>query len=164
MNWICWNIRGLGNRRIVRELEVVTRAQAPAAMFLAEMWFAEARLRKLCTDLKFDHCWIGPSAGKSGCLALFWKNSVRIDVVSSSPNHIDAIVGEFGNEQWRFTDVYGFADTAKKHETWSLLRDLHRRSTFPWLCAGDFNEILWSHVKIGLSLRREALTSVFRNV
>ena len=131
MNWICWNIRGLGNRRIVRELEVVTRAQAPAAMFLAEMWFAEARLRKLCTDLKFDHCWIGPSAGKSGCLALFWKNSVRIDVVSSSPNHIDAIVGEFDNEQWRFTDVYGFADTAKKHETWSLLRDLHRRSIVP---------------------------------
>ena len=35
MNWICWNMHGLGNRRTVRELEVVTRAQAPAAMFLA---------------------------------------------------------------------------------------------------------------------------------
>ena len=124
-------MRGPGNRRTVRELEVVTRAQVPAAMFLAETWSAEARLRKLCNDLKFDHCWIGPSAGKSGCLALFWKNSVRIDVVSSSPNHIDATVGESGNGQWRFTGVYGFTDMAKKHETWSLLRDLHRRSTLP---------------------------------
>nr|POE69438.1 putative ribonuclease h protein [Quercus suber] len=70
-------------------------------MFLAETWSAEARLRKVCADLKFDHCWIGPSAGKSGCLALFWKNSVHIEVVSDSPNHIDAIVGEAAQEQWR---------------------------------------------------------------
>ena len=164
MNWICWNVRGLGNRRTVRELEVVTRAQAPAAMFLAETWSAEARLRKLCNDLKFDHCWIGPSAGKPGCLAMFWMSLVRIEVVSSSPNHIDSIVGEASNEQWRFTGVYGFADSSKKHETWALLRDLHCCSPLPWLCAGDFNEILWSHEKIGLSPRREALMLAFRNV
>ena len=91
-------MRGLGNRCTVRELEVVTQAQDPTAMFLAETWSAEARLRKLCNNLKFDHCWISPSVGKSGCLALFWKKSVRIDVVSSSPNHIDAIVGDAGHE------------------------------------------------------------------
>ena len=124
-------MRGLGNRRTVRELEVVTRAQDPAAMFLAETWSAKARLRKLCSDLKFDHCWISPSAGKFGCLALFWKNSACIDVVSSSPNHIDAIVGDTNNGQWRFSGVYGFADAARKHKTWSLLRDLHRRSSLP---------------------------------
>ena len=163
MNWICWNVRGLGNRRTVRELEVVTLAQA-AAMFLAETWSAEARLRKLCNDLKFDHCWIGPSAGKPGCLAMFWMSSVRIEVVSSSPNHIDSIVGEASNEQWCFTGVYGFADSSKKHEMWALLCDLHRRSPLPWLCVGDFNEILWSHEKIGLSPRREALMLAFRNV
>ena len=76
MNWICWNVRRLGNRRTVRELKVVTRAQAPAAMFLAETWCAEARLRKLCNDLKFDHCWISPNASNLGCLALFWMSSV----------------------------------------------------------------------------------------
>ena len=164
MNWICWNVRGLGNRRTVRELEVVTRAQAPAAMFLAETWSAEARLRKLCSNLKFEHCWIGPNAGNLGCLALFWRSSVRIEVVSSSPNHIDTIVGEAGNGQWRFTGVYGFADSSKKQETWALLRELHRRSPLPWLCAGDFNEILWSHEKTGLSHRREVQMLAFRNV
>lgn len=34
-----------------------------------------------------------PKVNKTGCLALFWKKSVHIDVISSSPNHIDAIVG-----------------------------------------------------------------------
>lgn len=87
-------MRGLGNRCTVRELEVMTWAQDLAAFFLAEMWATEARLRRLGTELKFDHCWIGPSAGKFGCLALFWKKSVFIDVVSASSNHIDAVVGD----------------------------------------------------------------------
>lgn len=91
-------MRELRNRRTIQELEVVTWAQDPTAMFLAEMWSVEARLRKLCADLKFDHCWIGPSASKSGYLALFWKKSVCIDLVSDSPNHIDAIVGEVDHE------------------------------------------------------------------
>lgn len=72
----------------------MTWAQDLAAFFLAEMWATEARLRRLGTELKFDHCWIGPSAGKFGCLALFWKKSVFIDVVSASSNHIDAVVGD----------------------------------------------------------------------
>ena len=157
-------MRGLRNRCTVREFEVVTWAQDPAAMFLAETWSTEARLQKLCTELKFDHCWIGPSAGKSGFLTLFWKKSVRIDVVSASPNHIDAIVGEAVNKQWRFTGVYGFADIVRKHETWSLLCDLYRQFSLPWLCVGDFNEILWSHEKIGLSPKREALMMAFRDI
>ena len=163
MNWLVWNVRGLGNLRTSRELEVVTRAQAPSALFLAETWAEDARLRRLCCELKFDQCWIGPSAGKIGCLALFWKNAVKIKVISSSPNHIDATVGEISELQWRFTGIYGFADKAKKHETWSLIRDLHRRSPLPWVCAGDFNEILWSHEKLGLGARPEGVMKEFRD-
>ena len=48
-------MRGLENLRTLRELEMVTRAQDPAAMFLAETWAEDARLRRLCVDLKFDH-------------------------------------------------------------------------------------------------------------
>ena len=44
MSCLCWNVRGLGNMRTLRELEVVTWAQDPVAMFLAETWAEEARL------------------------------------------------------------------------------------------------------------------------
>ena len=74
MSWLCWNVRGLGSLRTLRELEVVSQAKDPVAMFLAEMWAEEARLRRLCSDLKFDHCWVGPNAGKTGFLVLLWKN------------------------------------------------------------------------------------------
>lgn len=85
-------------------------------------------------------------------------------MVSSSPNHIDAIVGESISDKWRFTGVYGFADKCRKHETWSLLCDLHCRFSLPWMCAGDFNEILWSHEKLGLRLRHEGMMKEFRDV
>ena len=110
-------MRGLGNLRTIRELDVVTQAQVPSALFLAETWVGEARLRRLCNELKFDHYWISPSAGKTGCLALFWKNSIKIEVMSSLPKHIDATVGERSEIQWRFSGVYRFADKARKHET-----------------------------------------------
>ena len=67
-------------------------------------------------------------------------------------------------ERWQFTGIYGLTDMAKKHETWSLLHQLHRRLFLPWLCTGDFNEILWSHEKLGLGSRQENLMKAFRDV
>lgn len=121
-------------------------------------------MRRLCDELKFDHCWIGPRASKTGYLAMLWKKSVKVEMVSSSPNHIDAVVGEYVSDKWRFTGVYGFVDKSRKHETWSLLRDLHRHCSLPWMCAGDFNEILWSYEKLGLGLRQEGIMKEFRDV
>lgn len=36
----------------------------------------------------------------------------------------------------------------KKH-TWELLRRLHYDSSLPWVCGGDFNEVLAPHEKLG---------------
>ena len=93
MNWLCWNVRGLGNQRTVRELEVVTRAQDPTALFLAETWAGEARLVSLCAELGFDHLWVTPKVNKLGCLALFWKDLLKIEVISSSSNHMTRWLG-----------------------------------------------------------------------
>ncbi|XP_075663013.1 uncharacterized protein LOC142632512 [Castanea sativa] len=164
MSWLCWNVRGLGNRRTVRKLGSLVRAQDPNALFLAETWSGEDFLKRLCRELLFDHFWIVPQVNRTGCLALFWKNSVHIEVISSSPNHIDTIVGSKPETKWRFTSIYGFAEAARKHETWSMIRSLHHSISLPWLCTGDFNEILWSHEKLGLASRPEGGMKLFRDV
>ena len=93
-----------------------------------------------------------------------WKKSMHIEVISSSPNHIDTIVGSNPETQWRFTGIYGFAEVARNPETLSLIRFLHHSVSLPWLCVGDFNEILWSHEKLGFSPRQEGRMKAFRNV
>ncbi|KAL0413245.1 UNVERIFIED_CONTAM: putative mitochondrial protein [Sesamum radiatum] len=44
---------------------------------------------------------------------------------------------------------YGDPDASKRDTSWKLLSNLHTRSARPWLCAGDFNELLDQSEKRG---------------
>ena len=98
-----------------------------------------------------------------GGLVLFWKTSVEIDIESSSVNHIDATVNKNSNDPWRFTGFYGELETHKRQESLDLLRSLHGRNSFPWLCAGDFNEIIKQLEKKGGRLKPYAQMQIFRD-
>lgn len=164
MSWLCWNVQELGNQRTFHELASIMRVQDPAVVFLAETWADEDRLMKLCDDLHFDDIWVVPRETRAGGLALLWRNSIQIDVDSSSLNHINVIVNKSKEDSWRFTGIYGMPEASWKSETWDLLRNLHRKYSLPWLCAGDFNEILLSHEKLGGALRSETTMREFREV
>ena len=47
-------------------------------------------------------------------------------------------------------------------ESWNLLRELNNRFSVPWLCGGDFNELLKSHEKSGGHLRPYGQMQKFR--
>ncbi|KAL0388103.1 UNVERIFIED_CONTAM: putative mitochondrial protein [Sesamum radiatum] len=66
-------------------------------------------------------------------------------------------------EWWRFSGVYGEPDTQKRVHFWALLRQLHFQSSRPWLCAGDFNEILAHSEKEGGPPRAEWQIRNFRD-
>ena len=86
-----------------------------------------------------------------------------MDVQTYSPNHIDVIVTDnHGNRKWRFTGFYGHPETGKREESWRLLEELERRYALPWICMGDFNEILHLGEKVGGSLRPERQMNNFR--
>lgn len=68
---------------------------------------------------------------------------------TSSKNHIDCIVGGSTKGGWRFIGFYGEPITHKRHESWELLLQLHSQFNLPWLCAGDFKEILRGAEKQG---------------
>ena len=126
MSWLCWNVRGLRNQRTVRELAKLVQAQDPSIVFLAETWADETRLENLCDELNLDDKWIVQRVTRARDLALFWKNSVDIEVVSSSLNHIDAIVNNGKEDTLRFTGIYGFPEAGGKHQTWELLQRLNQ--------------------------------------
>ena len=98
---------------------------------------------------------------RRGGLALFWKD-FDLHVESSSQNHIDALIDKGKDNVWRFTGFYGVLETHLRFESWDLLRSLHRQFAVPWLYAGNFNELLKSHEKLGGCLRPYGQMERFR--
>ena len=97
----------------------------------------------------FDFCFTEDCIGRRGGLELLWSRDVDLTVLSYSGNHIDARIRGGGNGiEWRFTRFYGHLGT-NRSETWRLLRELNNRPTLPWLCMGDFNELLDADEKRG---------------
>ena len=100
--------------------------------------------------------------GLSGGLALFWNKEIDLTVKSLSRYHIDAVVKEEDGRQWRFTGIYGEPKVEDRGKTWKLLRILKNMYRMPWLCAGDFNEVLFGHEKEGGQPRPLAYMENFR--
>ena len=61
---------------------------------------------------------------------------------SSSPNYINAIINRGKEDSWRLKGIYGILEVGRKHETWELIRQPNGKFDIPWVCVGDFNEIL----------------------
>ena len=38
--------------------------------------------------------------------------------------------------------VYGEAQVLERHKTWEMLKFMKASSHLPWMCIGDFNEVL----------------------
>jgi hypothetical protein len=66
-----------------------------------------------------------------------------------SKYHIDTEITEEDGFVWRFTGIYGDPHTDGKVNTWRLMCTLKHQNNNPWLCAGDFNEILHIREKEG---------------
>ena len=140
----------------------MVQAKAPSVVFLVETLANEARLDYVKDRIHFDKKKFVQRLNKGGGLVLFWKFGIEVDIVSSSLNHIDATINKSSGEAWRFTGFYGEPETHRRHKSWDLLRQLHRQSSLPWLCTGDFNEITKQSEKLGGRLRPYTQMQIFK--
>ncbi|KAK6162982.1 hypothetical protein DH2020_002823 [Rehmannia glutinosa] len=149
MNCLAWNCQGLGLPRTVRAFGEILQEQKPDVVFLMETKLNNIQMD--CIKERFNFFGVNIAAiGKSGGLALLWKKDIRVDIQTYSHNHIDAIVfNDSESKPWRFTGCYGEPVQTHRHRTWALLKWLSNKSTLPWLCIGDFNEILHKSEKQG---------------
>jgi hypothetical protein len=88
-------------------------------------------------------------SGKSSGLAIFWRKGVNFQLRTVARLYIDGDVVEGDGFVWRLTGFYGEPQSDKKELSWKALRVLNVARRRPWLCLGDFNEILMSHEKEG---------------
>ena len=66
--------------------------------------------------------------------------------------------------EWRLTGFYGELETARRSEAWNTLRNLKSHFDSPWLCCGDFNEIIKQDEKVGGAFRSHNQMQLFRDV
>jgi len=110
----------------------------------------------------FDGLFVVDPMGRSG-LAIMWKSDATLEVYNFSQRHINVIMkNEDGNPIWKFIGFYGHSDCARRSESWALLQQLKTLRPLPWLCAGDFNEILDNTNKEEANIRRESQINGFR--
>jgi hypothetical protein len=101
----------------------------------------------------------------SGGLALFWHESVHVEIISMNERYIDAYVRLSVNAPvWHATFVYGEPRVENRHRMWALLNSVKQVSDPPWLVVGDFNETLWQFEHFSLKQRSELQMQAFRDV
>lgn len=120
-------------------------------------------MERVRSQLGFKHMLVVDCVGKSGGLALPWMAEFGVEIQNYSRRHINAKVCSSSIDPgWKFTDFYGHLDTSKRMEAWSLLRYIAQMEPSPWVCLGDFNEILNLDEKYGGSWRQRGLMENFQ--
>ena len=114
--------------------------------------------------LGYDNAFAVSSNGRSGGLGIFWNNNISVSLLPYSQYHIDAIVTEGDTDPWRLTCVYGEAQLSERHKTWDMLKFIRSSSPLPWVCIGDFNEVLHRSEHVGVQERSAAHIVLFREM
>ncbi|KAK6152770.1 hypothetical protein DH2020_012409 [Rehmannia glutinosa] len=104
------------------------------------------------------------SQGHGGGLAMSWKDRDEAKLMSYSTNHIDLEIFGRDNSKWRLTGFYGFPERNRRRQSWDSLRTLCSKSSRPWCCIGDYNDLLFPYEKRGGKDHPQWLFSGFREV
>ena len=135
----------------------------PNILCIVETQIDKVRVESLATSIGFDKGYAVSSVGRSRGIGLFWNNTINIDIAGYSDYHLDCEVCDPGFDPWRLSLVYGEAQTHLRHQTWDTMRNIASLSTLPWLCIGDFNEVLYSHEHDRVGNRSQAQMDAFRD-
>lgn len=112
-------------------------------MCLAETKAKIKKIARLNRHLRFKNVKHVDSLGIAGGMCILWDESIDFQLVEISQDFIDSFVFENnGVGMWRFTFVYGNPVFDLRQGQWQRLILSNGGCGLPWLCLGDFNDIL----------------------
>lgn len=99
---------------------------------------------------KFNNCFVVDCEDRRGGLSMLWTSDIDLKITSFSLNHIDCTIGKVDDpDRWQLTGFYGANEVGRRHITFGLLKTLVGVSNLPWLCVGNFNELISHDEKLG---------------
>lgn len=90
---IAWNYRGICRAVTVRALRVLVRSHHPSIIFVSELKIASLpRLSRIFSSIGFQLSHFVPSVGTSGGLALGWKATVNLSIITANSFLINCLI------------------------------------------------------------------------
>lgn len=86
--------------------------------------------------------------------------------LSKSKSHVDVILSfdKMRMTQWRLTSFYGEPRRDRRKDSRYLMHFLRAQSACPWLCLGDFNDVLSADEQFGGNEREAWQVAAFQDV
>ncbi|XP_075507434.1 uncharacterized protein LOC142544260 [Primulina tabacum] len=100
--------------------------------------------------------------GCSGGIGVLWRKIGDFTIVNYSRNHVDLIVSDEEHGEWRCIGYYAFPEKHRRRDSWNFIRSLAAQSSLPWLCIGDYNDMLSTEDKKGRVIHPQWLLRGFR--
>ncbi|KAF9620092.1 hypothetical protein IFM89_010742 [Coptis chinensis] len=136
------NCRGMGSSEAIRSVLALVKKFDPDVLFLVETKLLYKKLKHVQNKLKYPQVFAVDPVGRSGGLAVLYKDNISFSVVDGNKNAISGtFLNYLSNVSWHVSFIYGDPVAYKRIVVWNYLRDLRNVLSRPWLILGDFNAI-----------------------
>jgi len=125
----------------------------------------ETMVEKVCKKLLFQKIFLVNPSGTAGGLALMWQEEVLLKVKTSSKYYIDVdCMDPDSRQHMQITFIHASTNFGERLTLWQTLGHIKPNSSWPWICMGDFNEILYVWEKVGKKEADNSRIAAFRNM
>ncbi|KAF7131796.1 hypothetical protein RHSIM_Rhsim09G0065000 [Rhododendron simsii] len=147
---LTWNCQGIGRTLTSQALGDMVRRNRPSIVFLMETKNNKVKLETIRRRLNFEFSSYVDPEGLAGGTALWWNKDISVEVDFSNKNLVHTVLYDKAeSSSWAATFVYGCPSCAGKEKVWNELRGIANSEILPWLCIGDFNQVLNAGDKFG---------------
>ncbi|XP_060962192.1 uncharacterized protein LOC133032303 [Cannabis sativa] len=141
MSILAWNCHGLGNPWASQFLKDLVIQKQPKVIFLCETLSKSEGLERIRVALGFEGVFSVDARGKSGGVAMLWRDSSDVKLLGYGGNYIDVEILENDGRKWRLTGLYGEPNRSLRRNTWNQIRSLKDNYSLPWCVIGDLNNV-----------------------
>ncbi|XP_028761010.1 uncharacterized protein LOC114719664 [Neltuma alba] len=154
MSLLCWNCQGLGSPLTGRNLRFLYNKHRPTLVFLMETRVKMDKVERWRRRLDFQNKVYVEPIRIGGGLAVWWNDDIQLQLIKADKNivHLKVVKG-LEMDSGFLTLIYGPPRKQDRGSWWRRLRGLDPGEAVPWLCCGDFNDLMFDFEKEGGNTR-----------
>lgn len=151
-----WNCQGVGGPLDNSQLKETINLHSPDLIILSETKNRSSVMEKIKRKIGFDQVAVVEAAGKSGGMAVYWKEEGLIKKVETTTFTMEVLVEEAADKtRWWCIGIYASTDSRIKRQQWAVIKRRKRLWGDNWILIGDFNDIASNVEKWGGREREE---------